>query len=66
MIACGSMLTYIYIYAGKWMSSCCVRVRVHGLLLYAYMYMNILQFFFSFSYGVAGKEDRKIKQLNEK
>lgn len=62
---CVSMLTYIYIYM---LVSGCPPVRVYVsctwfLFLYVYMYMNILQFFF---YGIAGKEDRKIKQLNEK
>lgn len=66
------MLTYIYIYmlvSGCKSSCTCVYVflRVHGFFLFVcihvYEYITVLFFFF---YGVAGKEDRKIKQLNEK
>lgn len=69
---CVSMLTYIYIYmlvSGCKSSCTCVYVflRVHGFFLFVcihvYEYITVLFFFF---YGVAGKEDRKIKQLNEK
>lgn len=66
MIACMCLCLhiYIYIYAGKWMSSCtCVRVVY---MVSFFVCIHVYEYITVFFYGVAGKEDRKIKQLNEK
>lgn len=66
MIACVCLCLHIYIYmlvSGCKSSCTCVYVFL-PFCMYTCIWIYYSSFFFF--YGVAGKEDRKIKQLNEK